>query len=280
MTTPRITLNDGHTIPQLGFGVWQVPPPEAERVVTEALQVGYRHIDTAQMYQNESGVGRAVASSGLPRADVFLTTKVNNNAHRSADATASIQRSLEELGTDYIDLLLIHWPLPTQYDGDFVSTWEALVAARDAGYARSIGVSNFQPAHLEKLQSTGVVPAVNQIEVHPHFSNNGVRAANAAQGTATEVWSPLGQGTVLADPAITSIADRLGRTPAQVIIRWHLQRGDIVFPKTVTPARMEENADVFGFELSPADIQAIDALDKGEAGRIGPNPDVFDWIPA
>jgi 2,5-diketo-D-gluconate reductase A len=280
MTTPRITLNDNHTIPQLGFGVWQVPPPEAEKVVAEALHVGYRHIDTAQMYQNESGVGRAVAASGLPRADVFITTKVNNNAHRPADATASIQRSLEELGTDYVDLLLIHWPLPTQYGGDFVSTWEALIAARDAGQVRSIGVSNFQPAHLAKLHSTGVTPAVNQIEVHPHFSNNDARAANSAQGTVTEVWSPLGQGSVLTDPVITAIAERLGRTAAQVIIRWHLQRGDVVFPKTVTPARMVENADVFDFQLSPDDIAAIDKLDKGEAGRIGPNPDVFDWIPA
>ena len=279
MTTSRITLNDGHTIPQLGFGVWQVPPAEAERVVADALEVGYRHIDTAQMYQNESGVGRAVAASGLPRAEVFLTTKVNNNAHRPADAAASIERSLTELGTDYVDLLLIHWPLPTQYGGDFVSTWEALIAARDAGHVRSIGVSNFQAAHLQALHSTGVTPAVNQIEVHPRFANNDVRAANAAQGTVTEVWSPLGQGTILADPAITSIADRLGRTPAQVIIRWHLQRGDVVFPKTVTATRMQENADVFGFELSPEDLRAIDALEKGEAGRIGPNPDVFDWIP-
>lgn len=279
MSTPRITLNDDHTIPQLGFGVWQVPPPEAEKVVAEALHVGYRHIDTAQMYQNESGVGRAVAASGLPRADVFITTKVNNNAHRPADAAASIQRSLEELGTDYLDLLLIHWPLPTQYDGDYVSTWETLIAAREAGYARSIGVSNFQPAHLKRLHSTGVAPAVNQIEVHPHFSNNDVRAANSAQGTVTEVWSPLGQGSVLTDPAITAIAQRLGRTSAQVIIRWHLQRGDVVFPKTVTPARMVENADVFNFELTAEDLAAIDRLDKGEAGRIGPNPDVFDWIP-
>ncbi|BBH18308.1 putative oxidoreductase [Nocardioides baekrokdamisoli] len=279
MTTPRITLNDGHTIPQLGFGVWQVPPPEAERVVAEALQVGYRHIDTAQMYQNESGVGRAVAASGLPRADVFITTKVNNNAHRPTDAAASIQRSLEELATDYIDLLLIHWPLPTQYDGDFVSTWEALVAARDAGQARSIGVSNFQPAHLEALHRTGVTPAVNQIEVHPRFSNNGPRAANAAQGTVTEVWSPLGQGSVLTDPVITAIAERLGRTSAQVIIRWHLQRGDVVFPKTVTRSRMVENADVLDFQLTPEDLQAIDGMNKGEEGRIGPNPDQFDWIP-
>lgn len=280
MTTPRITLYDGHTIPQLGFGVWQVPPPEAQRVVEDALQVGYRHIDTAQMYQNESGVGRAVAASGLPRADVFITTKVNNNAHRPAEASASIQRSLEELATDYIDLLLIHWPLPTQYNGDFVSTWEALIAARDAGHVRSIGVSNFQPAHLDTLRRTGVTPAVNQIEVHPHFSNNDARAANAAQGTVTEVWSPLGQGSVLTDPAVTAIAERLGRTSAQVVIRWHLQRGDVVFPKTITRARMVENADVFGFQLSPEDIHALDALDRGEAGRIGPNPDVFDWIPA
>lgn len=280
MTTPRITLNDGHTIPQLGFGVWQVPPPEAERVVADALQVGYRHIDTAQMYQNESGVGRAVAASGLPRADVFITTKVNNNAHRPADAAASIQRSLDELGTDYVDLFLIHWPLPTQYDGDFVSTWEALIAAREAGQARSIGVSNFQPAHLKMLHRTDVVPAVNQIEVHPRFSNNDARAANAAQGTVTEVWSPLGQGSVLTDPVITAIAERLGRTAAQVIIRWHLERGDVVFPKTVTRSRMVENADVFDFQLSPADVQAIDGLDNGESGRIGPNPNVFDWIPS
>ena len=280
MTSPRITLNDGHTIPQLGFGVWQVAPAEAERVVADALQTGYRHIDTAQMYQNESGVGRAVAASGLPRPDVFLTTKVNNNAHRPADATASIERSLEALGTDYIDLLLIHWPLPTKYDGDFVSTWEALIAAREAGHARSIGVSNFQPAHLAALHPTGVTPAVNQIEVHPQFGNEDVRAANAAQGTATEVWSPLGQGTLLTDPVITAIAEGLGRTPAQVIIRWHLERGDIVFPKTVTASRMEENADVFDFQLSAEDVAAISGLDQGEAGRIGPNPDVMDWIPA
>jgi 2,5-diketo-D-gluconate reductase A len=280
MTILRITLNDGHTIPQLGFGVWQVPAAEAERVVADALEVGYRHIDTAQMYQNEAGVGRAVAASGIPRSDVFITTKVNNNAHLPVDATASIERSLAELGTDYVDLLLIHWPLPTRYDGDFASTWEAMIAARDAGHVRSIGVSNFQPAHLEQLHRTGVTPAVNQIEVHPYFNNNDVRAANAAQGTATEVWSPLGQGTVLSDPAIKAIAERLERTPAQVVIRWHLQRGDIVFPKTVTAARMVENADVFGFSLTPEDIVAIDELNQGERGRIGPNPDVFDWIPA
>lgn len=277
---PRLTLNDGATIPQLGFGVFQVPPRETAQVVTDALEAGYRHIDTAQMYGNEKGVGEAIASSGLARDEIYVTTKLNNGFHRPDDARRAFDTSLADLGTDFVDLFLIHWPLPTRYDGDFVSTWNTLIEFAADGRARSIGVSNFQVDHLARLAAeTAVVPAVNQIEVHPYFGNEQVRAADAAAGILTEAWSPIAQGAVLDDPVITAIAERLGRTPSQVTLRWHVERGDIVFPKTLSAERMRENAAIFDFELTAEDAAAITALDRGEAGRRGPNPSTFDWIP-
>jgi 2,5-diketo-D-gluconate reductase A len=280
MSIPTLVLNDGHSIPQLGFGVFQVPPADTERVVSQALEVGYRHIDTAQMYGNERGVGAAVAASGLARDEVYLTSKLNNGFHRPDDARRAFDGTLESLGTDHVDLFLIHWPLPTRYDGDFVSTWETLVEFRDDGRARSIGVSNFQPDHLARLaRETSVVPAVNQVEVHPYFGNEEVRAADAAAGILTEAWSPIAQGAVLDDPVVTGIAGRLDRTPSQVVLRWHVQRGDIVFPKTTHAERMAENFAIFDFELSEDDIGALSGLDRGPAGRRGPDPDTFDWIP-
>ncbi len=279
-SVPNLTLNDGHTIPQLGFGVFQIDPDETAEAVSKALEIGYRHIDTAEMYENEAGVGEAVRASGLPREEMFLTSKLNNGYHRPEDARKAFDGTLAALGTEYVDLFLIHWPLPTRYDGDFVSTWETLIELQRDGRARSIGVSNFQVDHLATLaERTAVVPAVNQVEVHPYFANQAVRAANAGAGILTEAWSPIAQGKVLDDDTITGIAKRLDRTPAQVVLRWHVQRGDIVFPKSVTPSRMAENFALFDYELSNEDLAAIDGLDKGEDGRQGPNPDTFDMIP-
>jgi 2,5-diketo-D-gluconate reductase A len=279
-SVPTITLNDGNVIPQLGFGVFQVDPAETAKAVTTALQVGYRHVDTAQMYGNEKGVGEAVRASGLDRSEVFVTSKLNNGFHRPDDARRAFTRTLSALDLGYVDLYLIHWPLPTLYDGDFVSTWQVLEEHVRDGQARSIGVSNFQVAHLERLAAeTGTVPAVNQIEVHPYFANNEVREYGRAHGIATEGWAPIAKGGVLDDPAVRGVADKVGRTPAQVVLRWHIQRGDIVFPKSVTPRRVQENFELFDFELDDADMTAISALDKGEAGRTGPNPDVFDYVP-
>ena len=282
MTVPTIKLNDGTSIPQFGLGVWQVPQDETEQVVSEALEVGYRHIDTAQMYQNEAGVGAALKSAGLAREDVYVTTKLNNSQHEQASAKASLERSLELLGLDRVDLFLIHWPLPTQYDGTYAKTWEALVGLRDAGLTTSVGVSNFQPDHLDKIVAeTGVAPAVNQIEVHPYFANEAARAATLAHGAKVESWSPLGQGGgELTDPVVAEIASAHGKSPAQVLLRWQIDRGDIVFPKSVRRERLEENLAIFDFELSADQVTALAALDKGESGRSGPNPDTFDWIPS
>jgi 2,5-diketo-D-gluconate reductase A len=277
---PVLTQNDGRTIPQLGFGVFQVPPAETAEVTSAAFEAGYRHIDTAQMYGNEKGVGEALASSGLARDEVYLTTKLNNGFHRPDDARRAFEKSLTDLGTDHVDLFLIHWPLPTKYDGDYVSTWNTLIELAADGRARSIGVSNFQVDHLARLAAeTSVVPAVNQIEVHPYFGNEQVRAANEAAGILTEAWSPIAQGAVLDDPVVTAIAERIGRTPSQVTLRWHVQRGDVVFPKTVSAERMRENAAIFDFELGADDMASLTGLDRGEDGRRGPNPSTFDWIP-
>jgi 2,5-diketo-D-gluconate reductase A len=277
---PTIDLNDGHTIPQLGFGVFQIDPEDTVGAVGRALEVGYRHVDTAQMYGNEKEVGEAVRASGLDRADVFVTSKLNNGVHRPDDARRAFDGTLSELGFDYVDLFLIHWPLPTLYDGDFVSTWETLAELHRDGRARSIGVSNFQVDHLRRLtDATGVVPAVNQIERHPYLLNDAVHDYGRAHGIATEAWSPIAQGDVLEDPVITGIAQKLGKSAAQVVLRWHIQHGAIVFPKSTTPERIEENFALFDFELEGDDVEEIDGLDRGEAGRTGPNPDTFDHIP-
>ena len=280
MTVPQLTLLDGSTIPQLGFGVFQVPPEQTAATVTDALAVGYRHIDTAQMYGNEAGVGEAIAASGLPRDELYVTTKLNNGFHRPDDARRAFADSLTALGLDRVDLFLIHWPLPTLYDGDYVSTWRTLTEFVAEGTATSVGVSNFQPDHLDRIVAeTGVVPVVNQIEVHPFFGNEAARAANARHGSVTEAWSPIAQGKVLDNDTILALAQRLDRSASQVTLRWHIQRGDIVFPKSLREERMRENFDLFDFELDADDMAAISALDDGEIGRIGPNPDTFDWIP-
>jgi len=281
MTVPAITLNDRTTIPQLGFGVFKVPPEETAETVTRALEVGYRHIDTAQMYQNEASVGEAIAASGIPREELYVTSKLNNPFHRPDDARRTFAESLDRLGLDGLDLFLIHWPLPTSYDGDFVSTWRTLAEFVQDGRTRSVGVSNFQPEHLDRIvEETGVVPAVNQIEAHPFFGNEAARAASHRHGIAVEAWAPIARGGVLDDPVIGKIAATHGKTPSQVTLRWHIQRGDIVFPKTVHAERMRENFDIFDFALSPEQMAEIGALDQGEGGRRGPHPDAMAWSPS
>jgi 2,5-diketo-D-gluconate reductase A len=277
---PIIELNDGVRIPQLGFGVFQIKPDETAAAVKRALDIGYRHIDTAEMYGNEKEVGQGIRDAGLERSEVFVTSKLNNGFHKPDDARRAFGKTLDALNSDYVDLFLIHWPLPTLYGGDFVSTWKVLEEFAKDGRARSIGVSNFQPAHLDRLAAeTDTVPSVNQIEVHPYFANDRVRAYGSDHGIATEAWSPIAQGKVLDDPVITRIADARGKSPAQVVLRWHIQRGDIVFPKSVTPDRIKSNYELFDFELDASDMGAISALDKGESGRTGPNPDTFDYVP-
>jgi 2,5-diketo-D-gluconate reductase A len=278
-TVPTIALNDGTEIPQLGFGVFLVPPDQTQRTVEQALEVGYRHIDTAQMYGNEAEVGAAIAASGIPRDELYVTTKLNNGNHLPDDARRSFTASLDKLRLDHVDLFLIHWPLPTRYDGDFVTTWRTMTELRDDGGTTSVGVSNFEPAHLDRIiDETGVVPVVNQIEVNPYFTNEAARAADTRHGIATEAWSPIARGGIAGDATIAAIAERVGRTPAQVTLRWHLQRGDIVFPKSTRRERIEENFALFDFELTPDDVAAISALDRGESGRTGPNPNQFDMI--
>ena len=277
---PAITLNDGHHIPQLGFGVYQVPPEDTAATVRTALDIGYRHIDGAQMYGNESGVGQGIRDAGLDRGTVFVTSKLNNGFHRPDDARAAFDATLRELGSDYVDLFLIHWPLPTLYDGDFVSTWKTLEEFKADGRARSIGVSNFGIHHLQELaRETETTPAVNQIEVHPYFTNDAVRAYGVEHNIVTQAWSPIARGAVLGDPVVVRIAKSLGVHPAQVVLRWHIQRGDIVFPKSMHAQRMRENFEIFDFDLNDEEIESLAALDKGEAGRRGPNPDTFAYIP-
>ena len=277
---PDLVLNDGNRIPQFGFGVFQIPPADTASAVRTALEAGYRHIDTAEMYQNEKGVGQGVRDAGVDRGEVFITSKLNNGFHKPDDARRAFDTTIEALGFDYVDLFLIHWPLPTLYDGDFVSTWQTLEEFKSDGRARSIGVSNFQVHHLERLaRDTETVPAVNQIEVHPYFTNDAVRAYGIEHTILTEAWSPIAQGDVLDDPVVGQIAQKVAKTPAQVVLRWHIERGDIVFPKSSTPQRIRENIDIFDFELSDDQIDELTGLDRGEAGRRGPDPDTFDWIP-
>ncbi|NUP38195.1 MAG: aldo/keto reductase [Streptomyces sp.] len=274
---PSLTLNNGTSIPQLGFGTYQIDPKDTRHAVLTALETGYRHIDTAEMYGNEKEVGQAVRDSGLPRAEVFVTSKLNNGFHAHDAALTAFDRSLADLDLGYLDLFLIHWPLPGV--GDFTETWHALEEIHRSGGAKAVGVSNFNPHHLKRLADTSsTVPAVNQIEVHPYLTQDEVRAYNTDHGIRTEAWSPIAQGKVLGDPVITAIAERLERTPAQVTLRWHIQRGDVVFPKSVTPARVEENFRIFDFDLTPEDMAAITALDRAE--RTGPDPDTFNWVPS
>jgi 2,5-diketo-D-gluconate reductase A len=269
---PSLTLNDSHTIPQLGFGVFQVPPAETGTAVARALQTGYRHIDTAAAYRNEEGVGAATAAGGIAREQLYVTTKLFNDQHGADKARPALQRSLEQLGYDYVDLYLIHWPVPSR--GLYVETWQALIELRDAGLTRSIGVSNFNIDHLQHvIDATGVVPAVNQIELHPRLLQADLRAFHSEHGILTEAWSPIARGAVLDDETIVAIAAEVDRTPAQVVLRWHIQIGNVVIPKSVTPERMRENIELFDFSLSDGQLQRIAALDEG--ARTGPDPATF-----
>jgi 2,5-diketo-D-gluconate reductase A len=275
---PDITLNNGRSIPQFGFGVFLVPPEETAEATARALELGYRHVDTAQMYRNEAGVGAAITSSDLSRDEVFLTSKLNNGNHEPDDARRSFDESLKALGVDYVDLFLIHWPLPTLYGGDYVTTWRVLEEFYRDGRARSIGVSNFEVNHLNRLAAeSDVVPAVNQIEVHPYLAQEALRGYCGDHGIAVEAWSPIARGKILDDPTIAAIAGRAAKSVAQIALRWHIQRGDIVFPKSTHPERIAENLDIFDFELSGEDMAAITALNRDE--RIGPDPNTFDFIP-
>jgi 2,5-diketo-D-gluconate reductase A len=275
-SVPTLTLNNGVTIPQLGYGVFQIRPKDTRAAVLTALETGYRHIDTAAMYGNEKEVGQAVRDSGLPRSEVFVTSKLNNGDHAYGAALTAFDRTMDALGLEYVDLYLVHWPLPAV--GDYVETWRAMEEIHRSGRCRAIGVSNFNPAHLRRLfDSTEVVPAVNQIEVHPYLTQDAVRAFGAGHGIVTEAWSPIARGKVLGDPVIAAIASRLGRSTAQVTLRWHIQRGDVVFPKSADPARMAENFRLFDFELTQDDMAAITALNRDE--RTGPDPDTFNWVP-
>ena len=269
---PQIKLRDQGEMPQLGFGVFQVPPDETAQAVTRALEAGYRHIDTAAAYRNETAVGEAFRASGLDRDDVFITTKCFNDDHGYDEARGACKASLDRLELDFIDLYLIHWPVPAH--DKYVETWQAFVDLQKEGVVRSIGVSNFQPDHIARIvDETGVTPAVNQVELHPRLQQPGLRREHADREIVTEAWSPLAQGAVLDDPAITGIAEAHDVTPGQVVIRWHIQLGNVVIPKSVTPERIEQNFDVFGFELSDDEMAAIEALDAGE--RTGPDPDSF-----
>jgi 2,5-diketo-D-gluconate reductase A len=270
---PTITLNNGVEIPQLGFGTWQVSTDDAQATVEHALATGYRHVDTAAAYGNEAEVGAALKASGVPRDELFVTTKLQNGDHGFDQTLKAFDASMEKLGLDTLDLYLIHWPLPK--NDEYLDTWRAFERLLSEGRVRSIGVSNFQQAHLQRLfDEAEVVPAVNQIELHPFLTQKALDAFGREHGIVTEAWSPLAQGgELLNDETVSGIAGRVGKTPAQVVLRWHLQKGHVIFPKSVTPKRVEENFDVFDFELTAADLTAIDGLNKDE--RTGPDPDEF-----
>jgi len=269
---PSALMNDGRTIPTIGFGLWQVPDDVAVDATLCALEAGYRHLDTAAVYENEAGVGTAIARSGLERGELFVTTKVWNTDHGYDQTLAAMDHSLGLLGLDYVDLYLVHWPSPAT--GNYLETWRAVLALQEQGKTISVGVSNFHPDHLERIIAEfGVVPVLDQIELHPDLQQRELRAFNAQRGILTEAWSPLASGELLADPTITAIAAKHGVSTAQAMIRWHLQLGHVVLPKSVTPERIRQNIDVFGFNLDRHDLRAIADLDKGR--RTGPNPDEF-----
>jgi 2,5-diketo-D-gluconate reductase A len=271
-TVPVIRLRDGVEIPQLGFGVFQIAPEETVETVTLAFETGYRHVDTAAAYGNEAEVGQAYRASGLAREDVFITTKCPNDSHGYDEATRALHDSLERLELDFVDLYLIHWPIPRQ--DRYVETWRAFIDRQREGLIRSIGVSNFQPEHLARItEESGVVPSVNQIELHPRFQQPELRGEHDDRGIVTEAWSPLAQGEVLDDATLAEIAEAHGRTTGQVVLRWHIQLGNVVFPKSATPARIRENFEIFDFHLSEAEMEAIEALDAGE--RTGADPETF-----
>lgn len=273
---PVIQLNDGVEIPQLGFGTFQIHQDVAKDVTLAAIEVGYRHLDTAQMYGNERGVGAAVRASGIDRSEFFVTSKLNNSFHDHDDALEAFRRTLADLDVGYVDLFLIHWPLPEV--GDYVETWKAMIQIAQSDECRSIGVSNFQRNHLERLfRETDVVPSINQIEVHPYFSQNDLRSFCDDHGIVVEAWSPIAQGRVLSDEALMAVGQECGKSSAQVALRWHIQRGDIVFPKSANPGRMAQNLDIFDFELSSDQMARVESLDRGQ--RIGPDPDDFNWVP-
>ncbi len=274
MTVPNVTLNNGVTMPQLGYGVWQVADDEAERAVALALETGYRSIDTARIYENEAGTGRALRASGIPREELFVTTKLWNTDQGYDSALRAFDAGMERLGLDYVDLYLIHWPAPAR--DLYMDTWRAFEKLYADGRARAIGVSNFTPGSLTRVvEEAEIVPAVNQIELHPYLQQEELRVLHAKYGVHTEAWSPLGQGQgLLSDPALAPIAQRHGRTPAQVVLRWHLQLGNVVIPKSVTPSRIAENFDSTAFELSDEDMAAIGAMDTGT--RLGPDPAVVN----
>jgi 2,5-diketo-D-gluconate reductase A len=273
MSDAVLTLNDGKRIPQLGFGVWRLSDEEAPAVVGTALEAGYRLIDTAAMYGNEAGIGRAVAASGLPREDIFVATKVWNDRHGYDETLRACEESLGRLALDYVDLYLVHWPVPQR--GAYVDTWRALMRLREDGRARSIGVCNFTVEHLKRvIDATGSTPSVNQVELHPRFQQKALRAFHQEAGIVTEAWAPLGRGGLLDDPVIQAIAGKHGRTPAQIVLRWHLDGGTVAIPKSATPARIRENRELDGFTLDAEDLARIAALDD-PAGRMGPDPETF-----
>ncbi len=273
---PTITLNNGVEIPQLGFGVFQIDPSETKDATLSALDVGYRHIDTAEMYGNEKEVGEAVRASGLDRGDLFVTSKLNNGHHDYDDALKAFDQTLSDLDIEYLDLFLVHWPLPDV--GSYVDTWRAMEKMYESGNVKAIGVSNFQPHHLRRIHGeTSVTPAVNQVECHPYLTNDEVRAFDAEHGIATEAWSPIAQGAVLDDPVVLEVAKAHDRTPAQVVLRWHVQLGNIVFPKSVTPSRIRENLELWDFELTGDEVARLSALNQDR--RIGPDPDTFAMVP-